>query len=244
MRSAHDHRPAFTLVELLVVIGIIAVLIGVLLPALNKARQASIRTQCLANVRNLCLAQTIYAAQRQNLLVAADEGSYNVQGSWIGALETVFKHPLARRCPSDASIYFDVALPGSNPPAFRTTSYAINNYVSPTHAPPGVDPPFKKISQVPHSASVIQFVELAEAGEYAGADHVHVQDFYFVVSPQPQVTLGLIAKQLPVLRHGGRRMDWQAPLNYGFLDGHAETLRLKDVYTDPKQNRFDPAVAK
>jgi prepilin-type N-terminal cleavage/methylation domain-containing protein/prepilin-type processing-associated H-X9-DG protein len=79
-RSTRPARHGFTLVELLVVIGIIAVLISVLLPSLNAARRSADRIKCLSNMRSLGQAYLLYAND--------NKGGFPVarwSGQWNGA---------------------------------------------------------------------------------------------------------------------------------------------------------------
>jgi prepilin-type N-terminal cleavage/methylation domain-containing protein len=81
-------RCAFTLVELLIVLGIIAALAGLLLPAVGRARETARRAQCLDNVRSLAHAALLYASDNDGVLPAAvsSNGITSQQSPLVNAL--------------------------------------------------------------------------------------------------------------------------------------------------------------
>src|SRR4051794_41019687 len=98
-------KQAFTLVELLVVIGIIAVLSAFLLPVLAKAKEKAYRAQCINNLRQLGVAIQTYAD---------DHGDYLPGPVWLGVYE-MYDNEDTTRLPYYLANYMGLPAPSATP---------------------------------------------------------------------------------------------------------------------------------
>ena len=100
----------FTLIELLTVIGIIAILLGIMLPAANKARTLAKRTVCRANLHNVALAFRMYLDQYNDTMPAAcllPSAHLNALPAIASFLIPLLQNHEVLKCPGDIdAVYF------------------------------------------------------------------------------------------------------------------------------------------
>ena len=231
-------RRGFTLIELLVVIAIIALLISILLPSLNRARQVARRTVCASNMRGLVQAVYLYANDHKGKLpsVGLSHGGHaNEHAAWINTLRKDYGNDLIARCPTDESPYWKTPLPTTQ--TLRRTSFATNYYTAATIAGRG---PYDDLSKFPRANKTVFLAELAETGEFAASDHVHPETWWS--NPRK-----LASQELAMDRH-------LKQANYGFIDGHVATFTFEETYSIDRTSRlpninwshkfYDPFIAR
>lgn len=208
---------AFTLVELLVVIGIIALLIAMLLPALNRAREHSQRVACASQMRQIVTAWIMYANENHGHLVpcstnaSAWVNSGNTEQSITGGL--LFKHVNEVRvfhCPSDTT-------------QTRFVTYSMNDYLN----SPGTFREEKKwrIHKIAQISQTARTAVLFEENDPRGYN----QNGYYQDYP-PTLNPGLWV-DFPAAWH-------QNGANLAFADGHVDWWRWDDPRTQTINNFY------
>ena len=168
-RKSHPRRrrtatAGFSLVELLVVVGVVAVLVALLLPALSGARRHARRVACLSNMRTLTAAWLQYADNNRGRLCCATPGPAGRAGfhDWVaagpdqqalrdGVLWPYVNAAGAYRCPAD-----DVN---------ASHTYLINSWLNGEGPPaPGDAAPARSLSRVRNASNTLVFLEHLDPG--------------------------------------------------------------------------------
>ena len=128
-------KKTFTLIELLVVIAIIAILAGMLLPALNSARERARTSNCTSNLKQQGVVELLYVADNDDYVCPASLGNNK---NWMrGILPYLEGRPNVYICPSGLKDTTTTITQGDWPelevPSFRAYSYARNSCVGGTH---------------------------------------------------------------------------------------------------------------
>ena len=208
-------RRAFTLIEILVVIAIVALLAAILFPVFSRARENARKTSCANNTRQIGLAILQYAQDNDETLPPVayeDDAGDDVQ--WPELVEPYLKGAQALKCPSDSRS--------------RSVSYGLNEAAFVDWEDDPSDPALT-LAEFEHPAETVMGGDVGTEDDFTTPR----PDTLKMVEPGDDLDDAVDAR--PAARHLER-------VNIAFMDGHVKSLKLEQFYTGqtPDDLWFDP----
>lgn len=233
MLRKQDGRVGFTLVELLVVVAVIGILIALLLPAVQAARGAARRSQCLHQLRELGVAVHLHLDTHDGQFPRSSHSANAVgEAPWAwslaATLDPTFDHEResypaglvdsAYRCPEDIRTGYRAWSYGKNV-WFELEAYETQSALGLPWNEKG--PTYKRLKSVPSTSRTVLFAEV-------DGEQDHLMAHFWLTGGKPEIA---------PRRHAGVS-------NYLWVDGHATTAEFESTFDLAEEiDRWNPGEA-